>query len=116
VAKWSRFGHGGRGYAGSSRWAGFATRKAEDILAQSQSETVVIAQIEEPEGVDAADDIAAVPGVDGLFVGPADLAVCYGTTDQSSTVVRNAIKTVGSATQQKSIACATFVPNASSRD
>ena len=74
VARWSRFGHGGRGFAGSTRWAGFATRKMPEILAQSEEETVVVVQIEEPEGVDCCDAIAAVTGVDGLFVGPADLA------------------------------------------
>jgi 2-keto-3-deoxy-L-rhamnonate aldolase RhmA len=72
VAKWSRFGHGGRGYAGSHRWAGFATRNMSDVLAQSEEETIVIAQIEEPEGVDAVNAIAATKGIDGLFVGPAD--------------------------------------------
>lgn len=111
VAKWSRYGHGGRGYAGSSRWAGFATRKAQDILDQSETETIVIAQIEEPEGVDAADEIAAIPGIDGLFVGPADLAVCYGTTDQTSTVVRHAMKKTAAAAKAHNKCCMTFVPN-----
>ena len=41
----------------------------------------MIGQIEEPEAVDIIDDIAAVEGLDGLFVGPADLAVCYGKTE-----------------------------------
>ena len=78
IAKGARFGHGGRGFAGSTRWAGFATRSMPEILQQSIDETVVIAQIEEPEGVEAADAIAAVEGIDGLFVGPADLAVSQG--------------------------------------
>ncbi|MEO0763628.1 MAG: aldolase/citrate lyase family protein, partial [Pseudomonadota bacterium] len=78
VARAARFGHGGRGYAGSTRWAGYATRPMSEILAQSQSETLVIAQIEEPEGVEAADAIAAIDGIDALFVGPADLSVAYG--------------------------------------
>ena len=38
-----------------------------DILQQSLDETVVIAQVEEPEGVELASDIAAVSGIDGLF-------------------------------------------------
>ena len=97
VARWSRFGHGGRGFAGSTRWAGFATRKMPEILAQSEEETIVVVQIEEPEGVDACDAIAGVAGVDGLFVGPADLAVCYGVTDISDKLVHNAIANVGEA-------------------
>ncbi len=77
VARAARFGPGGRGFAGSTRWAGFAGRTMPDVLSQD-AETVVLAQIEEPAGVEAVDAIAAVPGIDGLFVGPADLAVGYG--------------------------------------
>jgi 2-keto-3-deoxy-L-rhamnonate aldolase RhmA len=97
VAKAAHFGQGGRGYAGSTRWAGFATRPMADVLAQSAAETVVIVQIEEPEGVAAAADIAAVPGIDGLFVGPADLAVCYGSSDPSGPEVTAALARTGAA-------------------
>ncbi len=38
----------------------------------------VMVQIESPEGVAAVDQIAATPGVDGVFVGPSDLAATYG--------------------------------------
>uniref|UniRef100_UPI0028124C4D HpcH/HpaI aldolase family protein n=1 Tax=Jannaschia maritima TaxID=3032585 RepID=UPI0028124C4D len=89
IARAGRFGHGGRGYAGSTRWAGFATRPMGDVLQQSRDETVIIAQIEEPEGVEAAGAIAATDGIDGLFVGPADLAVCYGTTDMADPKVQD---------------------------
>jgi 2-dehydro-3-deoxyglucarate aldolase len=37
----------------------------------------VIVQIESRAAVDAVDEIAAVPGVDGLFVGPSDLAAGF---------------------------------------
>jgi 2-dehydro-3-deoxyglucarate aldolase len=38
----------------------------------------VMVQIESRAGVDAAASIAAVDGVDGLFIGPSDLAAAYG--------------------------------------
>ncbi len=112
VARASYFGHGGRGYAGSTRWAGFATRPMAEVLAQSKRETVVIVQIEEPEGVEAANEIAAIDGVDGLFVGPADLAVCYGVTDPWASVVRDALSRVAEATQKHGKTLLTFAPNA----
>ena len=59
LARAARFGLNGRGYAGSSRWAGYATQKMSDLLAKSKEETVVIAQIEEPRGVEEAEAIAA---------------------------------------------------------
>lgn len=112
IARAGRFGHGGRGYAGSTRWAGFATRPMSDVLQQSIDETIVIAQIEEPEGVDAANDIAAVDGIDGLFVGPADLAVCYGKTDQSDPKVLEAMRQTGIAAKAEKKAFMTFAGSA----
>ncbi len=113
VARAARFGHGGRGFAGSTRWAGYATRKMPDILKQSEDETVILAQIEEPEAVDAIDEIAAVDGIDALFVGPADLAVCYGLTDPAAPKVRDAIKRVGEAAKKHGKCMVTFAPNTS---
>lgn len=116
IAKNARFGHGGRGFAGSTRWAGFATRKADEVLAQSFSETVVVVQIEEPEGVETSDDIAAIEGIDALFAGPADLGICYGTTDPNSDVVRNAIGIVGKACKKHGKSYMTFAANAGPTD
>ncbi len=112
IARAGHFGHGGRGYAGSTRWAGFATRAMPDVLQQSIDETIVIAQIEEPEGVAAASEIAAVPGIDGLFVGPADLAVCYGKTDQMDPQVIDAMRETGKAARAHGKAFMTFAASA----
>lgn len=114
VIKSCRFGHGGRGYAGSTRWAGFATRPMAEVLEQSKTETIVVLQIEEPEGVDAIEEIAALEGLDGIFVGPADLAVCYGTTDQNAPVIRDAMAKVGKATKANRKTMMTFAPNGDS--
>jgi len=113
VAQAARFGHGGRGFAGSTRWAGYATRPMPEVLKQSETETMVLAQIEEPEAVDDIDEIAAVDGIDGLFVGPADLAVCYGLTDAAAPEVRLAIKRVGEAAKKHGKCLVTFAPNIS---
>ena len=110
VAKASRYGHGGRGYAGSTRSAGYATKTMPEVLAMTE-DTVVLGQIEEPEGVDAVEAIAATPGLDGLFVGPADLAVGYGETDMNAPVVLDAMKKVGDATKANGKSAVTFTPN-----
>lgn len=96
VAASAHFGHGGRGFAGSTRWAGYATRPMSDVLAQD-NQTVVLAQIEEPEGVEACEAIAAVEGVDGLFVGPADLSVSYGHQSLDNPDLPAAMHRVGAA-------------------
>ncbi len=68
---------GGRGYAGSSRAAGYTTRGMAAHRAAATGVTV-IAQIEDVEGIDNIDAIAAVPGIDALFIGRADLTIAYG--------------------------------------
>lgn len=112
VAKVSRYGHGGRGYAGSTRWAGFATRSMPELLAQSNDETIVIAQIEDPEAVEACEAIAATPGIDALFLGPADLTVAYGQTDQDCPELHAAMDRVGKAAKANGKAYMTFVAHA----
>lgn len=107
VARWCRFGKDGRGYAGSTRWAGFNTARMGDNLARSREDTVVIVMIEDPEAVAAADTIAAVPGVDGLFLGPADLSVASGKTDMADPVVAQAHRTLSEATKRHGRALAT---------
>jgi 2-keto-3-deoxy-L-rhamnonate aldolase RhmA len=90
----SHYGHGGRGYAGSSRAAAYTTRTMADNLAASAARTVVIAQIEDPEAIDAIDAIAAVEGIDALFVGRADLTVAYGAISQDDSRVVAAVEAV----------------------
>ena len=112
LAKAARFGLGGRGYAGSTRWAGYATKKMPDLLAQSQDETVVIAQIEEPAAVEIADLIARIEGIDGLFAGPADLSVGMGYKNQDSNELTAALKKVGVAAKENGKGYASFIGDA----
>jgi len=112
VAKSARFGLGGRGYAGSSRWGEFATKSMPDLLEKSQRETVVIAQIEEPYAVPLASEIAAIDGIDALFSGPADLSVGMGYDHQNSPELHAALKSIGDAAKAYGKGYASFVPNA----
>ncbi len=107
IAKVSRFGPGGRGFAGSTRWAGYATRPMAEVLAQGD-ETVVIAQIEDPEAVENATEIAGAEGIDGVFLGPADLSVGYGRTDQNGPELAAAFDIVNAASRGAGIGFATF--------
>ncbi len=89
-----QYGPGGRGYAGSSRAAGYAMRPIDAHLAASAARTVVILQIEDPEAVEAIDEIAQVAGVDALFIGRVDLTVAYGATSQDDPRVVAAVEHV----------------------
>ena len=112
VAGAARFGPGGRGFAGTTRWAGFGGADMASLIARSQEETVVIAQIEDPDAVGAAEAIAATDGIDALFLGPADLSVAYGKTDQTSAELQAAFARVGQAARAAGKGYATFVADA----
>ena len=112
VARAAHYGLGGRGFAGTTRWAGLAGAPMADTLARSARETVVLVQIEEPSGVAAAADIAAVDGIDGLFIGPADLSVAYGKADVDSAELHAAYEAVGQACAAHGKALVTWAPNA----
>lgn len=94
IVKAAHFGRGGRGYAGSTRAAGFAGRPIGEHLARSAAETTVVAQIEDVEAVAALDDILRVDGVDALFVGRIDLTVALGETSPDAPAVVEAVETV----------------------
>ena len=55
------------------------------------AEVIVIAQIEDVEGVDNIDAIARVPGTDALFIGRADLTIAYGAETPDDAAVVDAV-------------------------
>lgn len=68
---------GTRGVASStSRASGFGAQA--DYLARAHEEICVVVQVESRTGLDNVAEIAAVEGVDGVFIGPGDLAASLG--------------------------------------
>jgi 2-dehydro-3-deoxyglucarate aldolase len=53
-----------------------------DYFARINEQIAVVVQIESRAGVAAAAEIAAVDGIDALFIGPSDLAAAYGQLGQ----------------------------------
>ena len=69
---------GRRGSAFSTRAAGYGAFGGPAHTACSNAGIALVVMIETPEGVENAAAIAAVPGVDAVFVGPNDLAHAMG--------------------------------------
>ena len=67
---------GVRGVSVSHRANMFGT--VPDYFAQSDKNITILVQIESQAGLDNIDAIAATEGVDGIFVGPSDLAAALG--------------------------------------
>lgn len=68
---------GTRGVAGIIRATDYG-RKWKEYFAEANARSLVVVQIETAAAVEAAAEIAAVGGVDVLFVGPLDLSVSLG--------------------------------------
>jgi 2-keto-3-deoxy-L-rhamnonate aldolase RhmA len=87
IVKAAHFGEGGRGYAGSSRAANFTGKRMPDHIADSAKQTAVIVQIEDLAALENVAEIAAVDGIDAIFVGRIDLAVAMGESPMDSEVI-----------------------------
>ncbi len=105
-----RFGDGGRGYAGSPRAAGYGTRTMSEHLEASALHTTVVLQIEDIPALDEVADIAAVDGVDALFVGRIDLAVAMGVSPMDAKVVE-AVEAIVEAANKAGTAVGMFTPD-----
>jgi 4-hydroxy-2-oxoheptanedioate aldolase len=82
---------GVRGVAGVTRASRFG--RIPDYAKRAEVELCLLVQIETREGLDNLDAIARVDGVDGIFIGPADLAAGLGHLgDMQHAQVQSAIQ------------------------
>jgi 4-hydroxy-2-oxoheptanedioate aldolase len=77
---------GVRGVMTTARMSGYAISPdaLQSYYAFAERETCAIVQIESAAAVERIPEIAAIDGVDGIFVGPSDLAASMGRLGQPS--------------------------------
>lgn len=66
---------GDRGLDGAGLDADYYLAETGAFVKHANHETFLVVQIETPQAVQNADEIAAVAGVDGIFIGPGDLGL-----------------------------------------
>jgi 4-hydroxy-2-oxoheptanedioate aldolase len=77
--EWTRFPPlGRRGFDGAGADADYILADSAEHLKHANREVFLVLQIEDVEAVECVEQIAAVEGVDLLFVGPADLSLSLG--------------------------------------
>ena len=100
---------GDRGFATYTRSGRHGLIGTAEHLRDTAAGTVIILMIEDGPGVAAAQQIAETEGVDGLFVGPADLSVALGFPgDAGGAEVSAAIADVHSAARRAGVAVVTI--------
>jgi 4-hydroxy-2-oxoheptanedioate aldolase len=112
VVKWGRYAPVGERGAGPGR----ASRYGYNLgphLASANEEIILAVQIETKAGLDQLEAIAAVPGIDMLFVGPGDLATSLGATGpQGAAVLDAAVERIGAAARSAGKVAGIFRPSA----
>ncbi len=81
---------------------------------RAEAETLVFAMIETAEGLAAVDEIASTPGLDGLYVGPADLSLALGLSsfaDLSDPNLLEALDAVVAASRRRRIVAGVHAPS-----
>jgi staphyloferrin B biosynthesis citrate synthase len=102
---------GGRGFATSTRAGRYTATPIWEHIDRADAETVVIAQIEDVAALPHVDAIAAVEGIDSLFIGRGDLTAAFGDRG-SDQPVRAASDTIAAAARQAGKALSVFTGSA----
>jgi 4-hydroxy-2-oxoheptanedioate aldolase len=75
IISWTRFHPlGKRALDGGNTDGAYCTAPVEEYLHHSNTEKLIVLQIESPEGLAQVEAIAAVPGFDGFLFGPGDFS------------------------------------------
>jgi 2-keto-3-deoxy-L-rhamnonate aldolase RhmA len=90
---------GDRGLDGAGIDSDFFLQNTEDYIDAANRETFLVVQIETPAAVANVDEIAAVNGVDGMFIGTSDLGLRIRRTGADLSL-EQAIQTVADAAER----------------
>lgn len=103
AARFPPMGH--RSISGPNAVTGYRSRPASELAAEAERRTVVAVMVETPEAVEAADEIAAVDGVDMILLGPSDLTAEMGIHGEyENERFHHAVQTVAAACEAHRVA------------
>ena len=83
AVSWAKFPpEGRRGFGLTPPQIGYSKASFDEITAHTNENTLVIFQIESQTALERADELIAVPGVDAVMIGPADLSISLGVAGE----------------------------------
>jgi staphyloferrin B biosynthesis citrate synthase len=112
VAAMFRYRSGSRGFATSTRAGRYTGVPMWRHIADADAQMVFVAQIEDPVALDEVDAIAAVEGVDSLFIGRGDLTAAFGDESKEPPEVLRAVERIAQAARKAKKAVSVYVGNA----
>jgi 2-keto-3-deoxy-L-rhamnonate aldolase RhmA len=113
VVRWAKFHpQGSRGVNGTGVDGRYGSTSALEYFHRANAETIVAVQIEHSDAVEVVEKIAAVPDLDILFVGPADLSQSMGLPGEwENPKVWQAVERVARAAKEQRVAWAILPRN-----
>lgn len=82
LVKYSKYAPiGNRGYSSGAHTNYVTGGSHKQNMEAKNKEVITIAQIETKKGVECAEDIISVEGIDGIIIGPVDLSISMGHVD-----------------------------------
>jgi len=112
VAAACRYRNGKRGFATSTRAGGYTSVPMWRHIDASDQAVTLFAQIEDPEALDHLDEIAAVEGVDSLFIGRGDLTAAFSDRSVDPPRTREAAERIAKAALRAKKAVSVYVGDA----
>jgi 2-keto-3-deoxy-L-rhamnonate aldolase RhmA len=91
VAASGRYRGGRRGYSGSARAGAYTGTPMWQVVEEQDTSVAIIGMIEDPVALDHIDEIAAVDGMHGFFIGRGDLTVALNAKSSSAPEVKDAV-------------------------
>lgn len=105
-----RYRGGSRGFSSSHRAGSYGCADPVQYLREADERTVLIAQIEDREALECVEGLMAVPGIDGFFIGRADLMVSMGAAGPHAPEVEQAVARIAAAARRAGQRFGLFVP------
>ncbi|MET0498679.1 MAG: aldolase/citrate lyase family protein [Steroidobacteraceae bacterium] len=90
----ARYRGGHRGFSSSPRAGRYGGASIWEHVDRGDANTAVVAMIEDPEALSIVDSIAAVDGIDALFIGRGDLTVALNAPSPDSPPIREAVERI----------------------
>jgi len=100
IATACRYRGGRRGFSNTTRAGGFGAVGFWDHVDAQDASVTFIAMIEDPEALDEIDEILAVDGLDGIFIGRGDLTAAFGAPAMDSPQIMQACERITAAARK----------------
>jgi 2-keto-3-deoxy-L-rhamnonate aldolase RhmA len=109
----TRYFGGTRGFSAGHRAANYGRIETANYREWSDASSIIIGQIEDAVAVGRIDEIAAISGLDALFIGRADLAISFGVTEVHNRHVEKAVSSISQSCLSAGRSIGMFLPSIS---